>query len=153
MQSPPSSQMRAQEAGEQGPAGRAAPARDKWHRQAARCLGWGLHHCPGQPVPMLDNPFSEEFFPNIQSKPPLAQLEAISSHPITFVESDEVSPQPPFLQTKQPQFPQPLLIRLVLQTLHQLCCPSLDTLQPLNVSLVVRGPKLNTAFEVRPHQC
>ncbi|KAK4819252.1 hypothetical protein QYF61_000463 [Mycteria americana] len=54
---------------------------------------------------------------------------------------------------KQPQFPQPLLIRLVLQTLHQLRCPSLDTLQPLNVSLVVRGPKLNTAFEVRPHQC
>ncbi|KAK4816311.1 hypothetical protein QYF61_014995 [Mycteria americana] len=54
---------------------------------------------------------------------------------------------------KQPQFPQPLLIRLVLQTLHQLRCPSLDTLQPLNVSLVVRGPKLNTVFEMRPHQC
>ncbi|KAK4810039.1 hypothetical protein QYF61_005102 [Mycteria americana] len=32
-------------------------------------------------------------------------------------------------------------------------CPSLDTLQPLNVSLVVRGPKLNTVFEVWPHQC
>ncbi|KAK4827459.1 hypothetical protein QYF61_018180 [Mycteria americana] len=31
--------------------------------------------------------------------------------------------------------------------------PSLDTLQHLNVSLVVRGPKLNTVFEVRPHQC
>ncbi|KAK4829635.1 hypothetical protein QYF61_005846 [Mycteria americana] len=54
---------------------------------------------------------------------------------------------------KQSQFPQPLLIRLVLQTLHQLRCPSLDTLQHLNVSLVVRGPKLNTVFEVRPHQC
>ncbi|KAK4809955.1 hypothetical protein QYF61_002912 [Mycteria americana] len=34
-----------------------------------------------------------------------------------------------------------------------LCCPSLDMLQHLNVSLVVRGPKLNTEFEVRPHQC
>ncbi|KAK4821633.1 hypothetical protein QYF61_026100 [Mycteria americana] len=54
---------------------------------------------------------------------------------------------------KQPQVPQPFLISLVLQSLHQLCCPSLDTLQPLNVSLVVGGPKLNTAFEVRPHQC
>ncbi|KAK4810503.1 hypothetical protein QYF61_004283 [Mycteria americana] len=43
--------------------------------------------------------------------------------------------------------------RLLLQTLHQLCCPSLDMLQHLNVSLVVRGPKLNTVFEVRPHQC
>ncbi|KAK4810045.1 hypothetical protein QYF61_005108 [Mycteria americana] len=49
--------------------------------------------------------------------------------------------------TKQPQFPQPLLIRLLLQTLHQLRCPSLDTLQHLNISLVVRGPKLNTVFE------
>ncbi|KAK4816506.1 hypothetical protein QYF61_017467 [Mycteria americana] len=120
---------------------------------------------------MLHNPFSEEKIPNIQSKPPLAQLEAISSHPVTCylgeetdphlsttsfqvaVESDKVSPQPPFLQAKQPQFPQPLLIRLVLQTLHQLRCPSLDTLQHLNVSPVVRGPKLNTVFEVRPHQC
>ncbi|KAK4825006.1 hypothetical protein QYF61_022952 [Mycteria americana] len=54
---------------------------------------------------------------------------------------------------KQPQFPQPLLIRLLLQTLHQLRCPPLDTLQHLNVSLVVGDPKLNTVFEVRPHQC
>ncbi|KAK4827826.1 hypothetical protein QYF61_021910 [Mycteria americana] len=69
------------------------------------------------------------------------------------VESDKVSPQPPLLQTKQSQFPQPPLIRLVLQTLHQLRCPSPDTLQHLNVLLVVRGPKLNTVFEVRPHQC
>ncbi|KAK4806152.1 hypothetical protein QYF61_001075 [Mycteria americana] len=130
----------------------------------SRYLGTG-------PVPMLDNPFGEEIFSNIQSKPPLAQLEAISSRPITcylgeetdphlsttsfqvVVESNKVSPQPPFLQAKQPQFPQPLLIRLVLQTLHQLHCPSLDMLQHLNVSLVVRGPKLNTVFEVRPHQC
>ncbi|KAK4812051.1 LOW QUALITY PROTEIN: hypothetical protein QYF61_026189 [Mycteria americana] len=130
--------------------------------------GWRLNRFPGQPVPMLDNPFSEVTFPNIQSKPPLAQLEAISSCPITynlgeetdptslhppFRQFDKVSPQPPFLQAEQPQLPQPLPISLVLQTLHQLRCPSLDTLQPLNVSLVVRGPKLNTAFEVRPHQC
>ncbi|KAK4827428.1 hypothetical protein QYF61_017866 [Mycteria americana] len=32
-------------------------------------------------------------------------------------------------------------------------CPSLDMLQHLNVSLVVRGPKLNSVFEVWPHQC
>ncbi|KAK4814157.1 hypothetical protein QYF61_009975 [Mycteria americana] len=82
-----------------------------------------------KPVPMLDNPFGEENFPNIQSKPPLVQLEAISSCPMAYylgqetdphlsttsfqvaVESDKVSPQPPFLQAKQPQFPQPLLIR------------------------------------------
>ncbi|KAK4827284.1 hypothetical protein QYF61_016430 [Mycteria americana] len=133
--------------------------------------GWRLNHFAGQPVPMLDNPLGEEFFPNIQSKPPLVQLEAISSCPITcylgeetdphlsttsfqvVVESKKVSPQPPFLQAEQPQFPQPLLRRLVLQTLHQLRCPSLHTLQHLNVFLVVGGPKLNTVFEVRPHQC
>ncbi|KAK4811274.1 hypothetical protein QYF61_023326 [Mycteria americana] len=88
---------------------------------------------PGtEPVPMLDNPFSEEKFPNIQSKPPLAQPEAISSPPITcylgeetdphlsttsfqvVVESNKVSPQPPFLQTKKAQFPQLFLIRFML---------------------------------------
>ncbi|KAK4807115.1 hypothetical protein QYF61_018456 [Mycteria americana] len=37
--------------------------------------------------------------------------------------------------------------------LHQLRCPSLDTLQHLNVSLVLRGPKPNTVFEVRSHHC
>jgi len=60
------------------------------------------------------------------------QLEAIASHPITsylgeetntcltttcfqvVVESNKVSPQPPLLQIKQPQFPQLLLVRLVL---------------------------------------
>jgi len=76
---------------------------------------------------MLDNTFSEDIFPNIQSEPPLMQLEAIASHPLTsylgeetkthlattsflvVVESYDVPPQPP-----QPQFPQLLLIGLVL---------------------------------------
>ncbi|KAK4817813.1 hypothetical protein QYF61_027864 [Mycteria americana] len=56
-----------------------------------------------------------------------------------------------YLFAKQPQFPQLLLISLVLQTLPQLRCPSLDTLQHLNVSLVARGPKLNTVFEGDDH--
>ncbi|KAK4826325.1 hypothetical protein QYF61_007410 [Mycteria americana] len=118
-------------------------------------VGWRLNHFPGQPVPMLDNPFSEVKFPNIQPKPPLAQLEAISSCPITCYLGEETNPHlsTTSFQTKQPQFPQLLLTGLVLQTLHQLCCPSLDMLQHLNVSLVVGGPKLNTVFEVRPHQC
>ncbi|KAK4823028.1 hypothetical protein QYF61_024830 [Mycteria americana] len=117
--------------------------------------GWRLNHFPGQPVPMLHNPFNEVKFPNTLSKPPLVQLEAISSHPITCYLGEETDPHvsTTSFQAKQPQFPQPLLIRLVLQTLHQLRCPSLHTLQHLNVSLVVRGPKLNTGFEVRPHQC
>ncbi|KAK4811944.1 hypothetical protein QYF61_021175 [Mycteria americana] len=85
--------------------------------------------------------------------PPDAALASACYVFTVVVESDEVSPQPPFLQAEQPQVPQPLPISLVLQTLPQLRCPSLDTLQPLNVSLGVRGPTLNTAFEVRPHQC
>jgi len=61
---------------------------------------------------------------------PLEQLEAISSHPITcylgeetnthlatasfqvVVERSNVSPQPLFLQTEQPQFPQLLITGL-----------------------------------------
>ncbi|KAK4810279.1 hypothetical protein QYF61_015309 [Mycteria americana] len=78
--------------------------------------GWRLHHFPGHPVPMLDNPFSEVKFPNIQSKPPLAQLEAISSRPITCYLGEETDPHltTASFQAKQPQFPQPLLIRLLL---------------------------------------
>jgi len=77
-------------------------------------------------------PLSTEIFPDIHSKPPLTQLEGIASLPITsylgeetntclttnsfqvIVESNKVSPQPPLVQTKQPQFPQLLFIRLVL---------------------------------------
>ncbi|CAM9342826.1 unnamed protein product [Bubo scandiacus] len=69
------------------------------------------------------------------------------------VEGDEVSPQPPLLQTKPPQFPQPLPIRPVLQTLHQPRCPSLDTLESFNVLFGVRGPNLNPGIKVQPHQC
>jgi len=94
--------------------------------------GWCLNHFPGQPVPVLYNSFSEEIFPNVQSKPALLQLDAVSSRLITcylgeetntclatasfqvVVESNRVAPQLPLLQTKQPQFPQPLLVRLVL---------------------------------------
>ncbi|KAK4819282.1 hypothetical protein QYF61_000622 [Mycteria americana] len=85
--------------------------------------GWRLNHFPGQPVPMLDNPFSEVKFPNIQSKPPLAQLEAISSCPVTCYLGEETDPH-----------------------------LSTTSFQHLNIPLVVRGPKLNTGFEVRPHQ-
>jgi len=86
--------------------------------------GWELHHCPGQPGPMPDHSFKEEIFPNIQSEPPLMQLEVVASRPIAgylgeetnpclttpsfqvVVESDKVSLQPPLLQTEQPQLPQ-----------------------------------------------
>jgi len=40
--------------------------------------GWWLHHFPGQFVPMPDNSYSKEIFPNVQSKPRLMQLEAMA---------------------------------------------------------------------------
>ena len=63
-------------------------------------------------------------------------------------ECNEISRELPFLQTKQSQLPQLLLVRFVLQTPHQFCCPSLDMF-----FLEVRGSKLNTVFKVRPHRC
>ena len=119
----------------------------------------------------MENTFREVVFLNVQPEPSLVQLEAIPSSPITshprqeadpqltttslqvVIESNKVSPEPPLLQTEQSQLLQPLFIRPVLQTPHQLCCPPLDMLQGLNVFLTVRGLKLDTVFEVRPHQC
>lgn len=41
--------------------------------------GRWFHHWPGQPVPAPDNPAGEESFPNSKAKPPLPELEAVSS--------------------------------------------------------------------------
>ena len=61
--------------------------------------GQCLDYFHGQPVPVLDNPFGEEIFPNSQSEPPLMQLEAISSLPIVSDLGEGPTPdslQPPF---------------------------------------------------------
>ena len=42
----------------------------------------GTPPLPWQPVPMPDHSFSKEILPNIQSEPPLMQLEAVASRPI-----------------------------------------------------------------------
>ena len=125
-----------------------------WHLLLERCQGQWLHHHLGKPVLILQYSFWEQILPNIQPEPPLAQLEATPSHPINsymgekadphfatttlqmIVESNNVSPEPPLLQTEQSQFPQPLPIRLLLH------CPSLVTHQHLNIFLVVRSTKL-----------
>ena len=54
--------------------------------------GWWLNHLPGQPIPVLNNPFCKEVFPDIQPKPPLVQLEAISPHPVTCQQWEETNP-------------------------------------------------------------
>ena len=40
---------------------------------------------------MPDHPFREEIFPNIQPEPPLVQLDAIPSHPITSYVGEEAT--------------------------------------------------------------
>lgn len=116
----------------------------------------------------------KNFFPNLQLELAMPQHEAIpcccvagsiGEEPYPHLapcscqgveESKEVTPEPPLLQIKPLEHLQLFRIRLktrnrlVLQTLPLLCCPSLDKLQPLNVSLVMRGTKPDTALEV-PH--
>lgn len=63
-------------------------------------LKW-LHkwQLPGQPIPVLWHPFSEEVLSDISSEPPLLQLETISSCPITcylWKETNTLSVQPLF---------------------------------------------------------
>jgi len=130
--------------------------------------GWGLNHCPGQPVPMPDHSFSKEIFPNIKPKPPLTQPEAISSRPIAGYLGDQHPPHYTLLAgscreryglpsassrlnspsslsySSQDLFSRPFTSRTAL---------SLDILQHLTVLLAVRGPKPNTVLQVQPHQC
>ena len=80
------------------------------------------------------------------------------------VESYKASPEPPLLPTKQFQFPQRLLVSLVLQPPLWLCCLSLDILQGLDVFLVVShstqdinegaaSPELSTGELSSPSYC
>jgi len=63
------------------------------------------------------------------------------------------APPAPLLQAKQPQLSQLLFTPEVLQALHHLAGPLLDSLQHVWVSLVLGGPKLDPAHQARPHQC
>ena len=98
--------------------------------------GSWIHHLPEQPVPVHHLSFWEEIFPNIQTEPPLAQLQAIPSCSTTsftgeeanvhrttasfqrVVGSNKVSPEPPLFQIEQFQFPQLLPVRLTFQCVH-----------------------------------
>jgi len=109
--------------------------------------------------------------PNVLSKLSLVHLRTITTRPVTgsqredlstylftshpqeAVESNEVAPQSPFLQTRQTQSPQPLLTGHAFQRFHQLCCLPLDAFKDLHIFLKLWGPELPTALKVRPHQC
>jgi len=83
---------------------------------------------------MSDHSFSKDFFPNIYSKSPLMQFEAIASCPIAsylgdetntcltttsfqvVVEGNKVRSQPPLLQIEQSELPQLLSLIALLWT-------------------------------------
>ena len=129
--------------------------------------GWGINHLPSKPVPVFNHPLSEEMLPYVQSEPPWVQLRTIPTRPVTGSQgeelstslcmsppqeaagSNEVAPHPPFLQTRQAQSPQLLLIAHASQTFHQLCCPPLDTFKDLHIFLKLWGPELHTELKVR----
>ena len=133
-------------------------------------LAWSIDHLFRKPVPVFDHPLSKEMLLNTQFKPPLMQLWAIPKHPITgyqgeelstsistsppqkAVESNEVGPQSPSLQTRQDQSPQLLLTGHSFQLCHQLYCSPLEALKDLHILLQLWDPELHTVLEVRLHQ-
>lgn len=112
---------------------------------------------------MLNSPYNEKSFPNMQSTPLLVQPEAVYSCPLLVTwqkrmtltwlrlpawELQRVRRSPLrllFSRLSPPQVPQLLHIRHRLQTLSQVHCPSLDLLQYLNVFLAGRDPDLSPA--------
>ena len=100
---------------------------------------WWLHYLPGQAIPAL-------FLVTWEVNPHITTTSFQ-----TVVESNKVSPKPPPDWT----IPAPSAAphKVCTSDPSQLCCPSLDTLQGLNVFLVVRSPKLNTVLKVQPQHC
>ncbi|KAK4810954.1 hypothetical protein QYF61_013362, partial [Mycteria americana] len=67
--------------------------------------------------------------------------------PGVFVYIDEIPPEPSLLLAKQSQLSQRFLIREVLQSLHHLRGPSLDSLQYVQASPVLGSPELDTGLQ------
>ena len=70
-----------------------------------------------------------------------------------FTDIDNITPEPSVLQTGQSQLSQPFLNGEMLQSLHHLHGPSLDSLQYVRVSLVPGSPELDPALQLWPPQC
>jgi len=106
-----------------------------------------LHNLPGQPVPGLRHPQSEEVLPHVQLELPLLQFVPVGPCPVAghhwkesgpilltptlqvFVSVYNVPSQPSLFQAEQAQLPQPLLVGEMLQSPHHPHSPPLDSLQ------------------------
>ncbi|KAK4806816.1 hypothetical protein QYF61_005612 [Mycteria americana] len=92
--------------------------------------GGRLHNLSGQPFPVLSHPHSQKVFPDVQTEPPVFHFVPTASCP-----------------AKQSRLSPPLLICEVLQSLNHFHGPSLDSLQYVHVSLVLRSPELDTGLQ------
>ena len=61
---------------------------------------WGIDHLSRKHVPVLDHRLGKEVLPNVQSEPPLVQLWAIPTLPVTGYQGEELSTS---LSTSPPQ--------------------------------------------------
>ena len=118
-------------------------------------------------MPVLGHPHSKKSV-SWSSVPPMFQFVPIASGPVAghhWKEPGSISFAPSLqvfidiekiplslLQAEQFQLSQPFFIGEVLQHLHHLCGPLLDSLQSVHVSVVLRSPELDTALQVWPHQ-
>jgi len=134
------------------------------HHQG-RCF----HYLPGQPIPVPDQSF-REVFPNANPNLPWCNLRSFPSHPITSYLGEEVAPH---LNTTSfqtvaegskgapSQFPQSLVVSLVLQSPQQLWWTSLN--MPQGLSVCSKEPKsehsilgaasLELSTRGQPHHC
>lgn len=55
------------------------------------CHAWCHDHCCRDPVPRPDYSLNYEPFPNVQPDPPLVQLHAVSSGPITVTREQRLA--------------------------------------------------------------
>lgn len=58
------------------------------------CQAGCCDHCPGEPIPVPDDPPGEETFPNIQPKRPLTEFHAVPSDPVTDYQRKDRSTPP-----------------------------------------------------------
>ena len=116
--------------------------------------GRRLHTLLGQPVPVASHPHSFSLcpLPLVLSLGTTEKSLAPSSlhPPFRYSYTLTRSPEPSLLQAEQPQLFQPFLTGEMLQSLHHLSGPSLDSLQYVHISLVLGSPALDTVLQVWP---
>lgn len=123
--------------------------------------GWCLKH--SQSIPMFHDPLVKIFFLVSNLKLPWQTLRPFSLLLSLVTWEKRLTSHlalPPSFQTVvergknlpgASKLPQLFLIRLLFQSFHQLCGPSVDILQLLNIFLIERDPKLNMGFRVQPY--